>query len=316
MRNAADSAFRLLVPRLMTPGVSSVKLPKSSPGLRLEVLAIALGLTAGAASLLAFGSWRRRSITAKILAGLNAARIAFGTRTYRAAELAGLPEPVQRYFRAVLKEAQPFVRAVRIEHTGQINMSASGESWKRFTSVQQVVSRRPGFDWDARIHLLPGLTVGVHDAYVAGEGILDATLFGLVSLAHMRGGQELAQGELLRFFAEMAWYPTALLPRQGVEWAAVDRSSAIATLTDGHNKAALLFRFADNGLIDSVLATARGRAVGGVSVPTPWEGRWSNYRLRGGMLIPLDGEVAWVLAGAPKPYWRGSVTSICFDVSA
>jgi hypothetical protein len=59
-----------------------------------------------------------------------------------------------------------------------------------------------------------GLPVRVHDAYVTGEGILHASLLGLFSLVDMRGGGNLAEGELMRFFAEAAWYPTALLPTQ------------------------------------------------------------------------------------------------------
>ena len=41
---------------------------------------------------------------------------------------------------------------------------------------------------------------------------------------------EVAQGELMRFFAEAAWYPTALLPSQGVRWQAVDDTSAAILL--------------------------------------------------------------------------------------
>ena len=66
----------------------------------------------------------------------------------------------------------------------------------------------------------------MHDAYVAGEGILQASLFGLVTVAALRGTPAAAQGELLRFLAEAAWHPTALPPSQGVAWAAVDAASA------------------------------------------------------------------------------------------
>ena len=37
---------------------------------------------------------------------------------------------------------------------------------------RNVITRRPGFDWDARIMVLPGVPAHVHDAYVAGEGLL------------------------------------------------------------------------------------------------------------------------------------------------
>src|SRR5690606_30927441 len=94
-------------------------------------------------------------------------------------------------------------------------------------------TRRPGFVWDGKMAVLPGLPVHVHDAYVAGEGILHPAIFGLFTLMDMRGTPEVAAGELMRFFAEAAWYPTALLPSQGVQWAPIDERSARATLVDG-----------------------------------------------------------------------------------
>jgi hypothetical protein len=161
--------------------------------------------------------------------------------------------------------------------------------------------------------MMPGLTARVHDTYIAGEGVLHATLFGLVSLANLRGTPEIAQGELMRFFAEAAFYPTALLPSQGVQWKAIDDLSAKATLIDGATAVTLLFRFDKNGLIESVRAEARGRTVAGVVIPTPWEVRWSAYELRDGMCIPTEGEVAWLLPEEPKPYFRGCVTSLRYD---
>jgi hypothetical protein len=159
-----------------------------------------------------------------------------------------------------------------VEHTGTFNMSETGEQWKPFTSTRRVITRRPGFLWEGRIRMMPGLAVRVHDAYIASEGLLHASLFGLVSLVNMHGTPEVAEGELMRFFAETAWYPTALLPSQGMHWEAVDESSARVTLKDGGTTVTLLFRFTENGLIESVRAEARGRTVAGAVIPTPWEG--------------------------------------------
>jgi hypothetical protein len=245
-------------------------------------------------------------------AKLEAAGRSISRKTYSLDELIGLPAAVQNYFRAVLKDGQPIISAVYVEHSGTFNMSGTGERWKRFTSTQWVVAQRPGFDWEARIEMTPGLIARVHDAYIAGEGILYATLFGLVSLVNLRGTPEIARGELMRFLAEAAWYPTALLPSQGVQWSAVDDFSANATLKDGETTLTLLFRFA-NGLITSVRAEARGRTVGGAVIPTPWEGQWSNYELHDGICIPTEGEVAWLLPEGPKPYWRGRITSLRYE---
>ena len=140
--------------------------------------------------------------------------------------------------------------------------------------------------------MVPGVPVRVHDAYVAGEAVLHASLLGLFSLVDMRGGGDVAEGELMRFFAEASWYPTAPLPSQGVRWEAVDDRSAYATLTEGIISMTMLFTFDEQGLIETVGTEARGRTVGGEVVPTPWQGRFWNDDERCGVRVPLDGDVA------------------------
>ncbi len=281
-------------------------------GLLGTVVVLAV-LAVGVAVLRALGAscWARR--TRSLLLQLEAARVPPAPAYFRECDLEGLPLPVQRYFRTVLKAGQPLIAAVSVEHSGTFNLSAAGEQWKPFSSRQRVVTRRPGFVWDGCVRMLPGVPVQVHDAYVAGEGILHPAIAGLFTVADMRGGGEVAQGELMRYFAEAAWYPTALLPGQGVRWEAVDACSAKATLVDGPFAVTLLFRFDDDGLIACVRAEARGRSVGKRMVPTPWEGRWSNYRERDGMRVPLSGEVAWLTSGGRKPYWRGTITSLRYE---
>ena len=138
-------------------------------------------------------------------------------------------------------------------------------------------------------------------------------MLGLYAVTDLRGRGDIAKGELMRFFAEAIWYPTALLPGQGVRWAPVDDRSASATLTDGAISGTLRFTFHDDGAIDTVYAEARARMAGGTLVQTPWQGRFWNYEERGGMRVPLDGEVAWRLPEGAKPCWRGRITDITFE---
>ena len=232
------------------------------------------------------------------------------TKAYDPRETADLPAPVQRYFGAVLKEGQPVVAAVDVTHTGTFNMGDSNERWVPFDSTQYVITRRPGFVWDARIRMAPGLVVFVHDAYVAGEGALAAKILGLFTVMEQPSTPEQAQGELTRFFAEAAWYPTALLPSQGVRWEAIDDTQASATITDGSTEVKLVVSFDEQGLISAVHSDGRYREVDGVQVATPWQGRFWDYEWRDGMQVPLEGEVAWLLPEGPKPYWRGRIQRI------
>lgn len=276
-------------------------------------LLIVVALLVVVVGVIAYGEYRWKTGTNELRSKLEAVRLPINPVAYDAREIENLPPPVRRCFHAVLKDGQPIVSSARLTHEGQFNMGETQAKWSRFTSSQVAIIRRPGFDWDGRIAMAPGLNVLVHDAYVAGEGILHAELLGLVTLADIRGTPEAAQGELMRFLAEAAWYPTALLPNQGVRWEAIDDTSARATLTDGATTVSLDFRFDAEGLISGVRAAARHRTVNGVLVATPWQGRFWGYEVRGGMRIPLEGEVAWELTEGLWPYWRGRATEITYD---
>ncbi len=280
----------------------------------IQGLGATLGVVLMAAAVLnGWGAFRWSRQTDELVARLEASRLPAATTRFDPRELAALPAPVQRFFGVALTPGQPIIAAVTVQHSGTFNLSEAGEQWRPFRSGQRVITRRPGFVWNASISMVPGLSVRVHDAYVAGEGILHPAVMGLFTLTELHGTPEVAQGELMRFFAETAWYPTALLPSQGVSWSAVDERSADATLEDGPLRLTLRFGFNASGLIESIRAEARGRTVGKAVVMTPWEGRYSDYREREGMRVPFSGEVAWLTPEGRRPYWRGAITSASYE---
>jgi hypothetical protein len=228
-------------------------------------------------------------------------------KTYDLKEVESLPTPVQRYFQTVLKPGQPIVTAVDLSQQGIFNMSETKAKWSPFTATQFVTTQRPGFDWDARIQMAPGVSAFVHDAYMLGAGSLHVSLLGLFTVADVRDTPAAAQGELLRFFAEMPWYPTALLPSQGVRWEAIDNTSARATMTDGATTVSLVFRFNAEGTIETIRAEARYRDK---LTAMPWSGRFWNYSVCNEMLIPLEGEVGWEYPDGIRLYYKGKVTEI------
>jgi hypothetical protein len=262
---------------------------------------------------LAYGALRWRNLTRSLVTQLDAASVPPQALTYSESELEGLPDPVQRYFRAVLREGQPIVTRARLTWEGEFLMRETEDGWRPFTATQHYVTRRPGFLWDARIQMAPGLAVHVYDAYIAGAGMLHGEVLGLVQVVHLGGTSEMAEGELLRYLAEAVWYPTALLPGQGVQWTPMDGSRARATLTDGETTVSLVFHFNAAGEITSSYATSRPREVKGEMRPTPWAGSYADYAERDGMRIPTRGEVAWHLEDRRLPYWRGRVLEVAYE---
>ena len=290
-----------------------------TPLLWLGLISCLVAIVAG--GLPAYGSkrWaaRMKALARKLAAGrIEPTRASESPARFNSREIEGLPVPVQRYFRAALTEGQPIIAAVTIEMSGRFNLSASAQRWRPFTSRQRVVTRRPGFVWNARIPLLPGFPVRVVDSYVAGRGVLRAALFGLFKVAAVEGAGEIARGEFMRFFAETPWYPTALLPSQGVRWDAVDAHSANASIADGPLTLTLLFRFNDAGLIDSVRAEARGATVGDQVVMMPWECSVKGYAVRDGMMVPLTGEAAWMRSEGRHAYFHGTIRRLTYEFAS
>jgi hypothetical protein len=257
-----------------------------------------------------YGKYRWQIDTATLRAKLTSGQQAIQPKFYSEDELEGLPIPVQRFFRKVLKNGQPMIARVRLSQQGQFNMKETEAKWNPFTATQVFTTQPPGFDWDARIQMAPGLNAFVHDAYMLGKGSLLASLLGLFTLANVRGGTEANIGELMRFFAEAAWYPTALLPSQGVRWEEIDATSARGILMDGDTTVSLVFGFNTEGLIDTIHAAARYRDK--VSA-MPWGGRFWEYTIRNGMLIPLRGEVGWEYPEGMKLYYKGQITDISHE---
>ncbi len=247
---------------------------------------------------------------------LEAASPATRPQRYFDTELDGLPPPVARYFAKALNMNQPVVRQLYMEQTGTFNRSMQApEKWIPFTAWQRVTTKHPGFVWDATMTLPLGITLRVVDAYVAGQGSLQPSVFGLIDVGGVQGGSDIARGELIRYFAESVWYPSALLPSQGVQWAPVDAQSARATLTDGPLTVNLVFTFnPEDDTVARIRSDERSALVDGAMVPMPWEVSLSDYQHESNMLVPHSAEAAWLTPAGRVPYWRGKVEKLDYEM--
>ena len=262
---------------------------------------------------LAVGNWRWRRDTDRWLARLSHPTRSAAPARFSSTSVAGLPSPVARYFRAVLPDGQPLVRRIRLEQVGEFLVRPKDGGWGPFTATQHFAVGPAAFVWDARITMGPGITALVRDAFEGGVGSMRASLFGVVPVMRVEGTPEIAAGALMRYLAEAVWFPMALLPGAGVEWTAVDDTTARAALESGGIRVELDFHFGPDGLVERVYSPARMRDVAGRGVPTPWQGRFSDYQVRNGIMVPIRGEVEWLLPQGPAPYWRGTIGQLTFE---
>jgi hypothetical protein len=270
---------------------------------------IVAGLVAGIAAAVTIAVVRWNVEAAGRVARLRVPRDA-GARPYSRDDLAGLPAPVRRYLEFALTPGQPIVRNTRLRQVGEFAMQP--DSWKPFTAVQDFSAAPPGFLWDARIRMTPAIPVFVRDGYCAGEGAMYGALSALVPVVNEHGTPFMASGELLRYLAEAVFFPTALLPRDGISWNPIDENTAQVTLVDADTTVSCDVNFGELGQIVGISAM-RGGAPNRKFELTRWVGHFGDYRRVDGMMIPTWGEVEWVLPEGPRPYFRARIVDVQYD---
>ena len=159
-----------------------------------------------------------------------------------------------------------------------------------------------------------GLIVRVRDSFVDDNGSMFGAILGIVPVVNVRGTPSIAMAALQRYLAESMWFPTVLLPSQGVSWTTVNDRAARATLRSGSIAASVEFRFGADGLIESVFVPDR-MYDDGRSEPAPQrgQGRSLTYEEQHGMLVPPDAVVEWLLPQGTYAYWRARPTTVEYE---
>lgn len=217
---------------------------------------------------------------------------------------AKLPPLLERYLKKVILDAPPTrCDFVSFEQEGLFRMDPA-EKMKGF-SAQQIVSLvSPIFSWQAKV-IARGLPVSVCDRLIAGKGEMQARLLGIFGVAKS-SGPGLLRGELLRYLAEIPWYPAAILRQKQIQWRQIEDSTLQAVIHYADVKATMEYRF-DDGLIRSIYTPDRERTVGSQSIPTPWLGEFDHYEKQSGMLVPSSGQISWILSTGKFTYFSGKI---------
>lgn len=162
------------------------------------------------------------------------------------------------------------------------------------------------FVWTATGRMNGFIPFRVVDAYVAGEGRLEARLLDAVPVARI-GGPDGARGEMMRYLSELPLMPDAILNVPDIRWRQTASDTVEATVATPGGDATVRFLFDPQGDIVGLQADDRPRMSGGAAIPTPWIGSFGRYRQFGRYRIPSYGEVGWLIDGELFTYWRGEI---------
>lgn len=224
-------------------------------------------------------------------------------KNFSYSQLQGLPAPVQRYFRHVMKEGQPYISYVRLMHEGQFKTSPK-KDWVNIKGEQYFTTAKPGFIWKGSTTMFTA-----RDMYISNKGKLIVSLFSLFKIAGGQG-EKYDQGELLRWLGESVWFPTNLLPNENLQWKPID--SLTAQLTFNYNGLSLSYAVSFNST-GEITQLQTKRYMGEANLET-WIGKVSDYREKNGIIIPFAIEAIYRLNEGDYSYAKFNLKRIEYDV--
>jgi len=216
----------------------------------------------------------------------------------------GLPAEVRALALRLGATGDPALSGVTLTQSGTMR-DGPADRFRRFSAVQRIELHRPDFSWRARAG--PFGCISVVDAMRGGEARLEVRLLGLLRIAGLRGGEAPAKGEVMRYLAELAWAPDAILLNPALSWQVVDGRTLRVAAGHGAARGEVELGLDEEGRIASVLAADRPRREGDGFVGRPWRGRFRGYRRHEGRWLPFRGEVGWQLEGGWFTAWRGAI---------
>lgn len=225
-------------------------------------------------------------------------------------DLAVLPSCVKTWMERSGGVGKEKIHTVRLTQIGRMR-SEEGKPWIPVEAVQYINVDQPGFVWKAKAKPGPLLSMVVRDKYYKGKGSMQVKLLALFPVVNAKPCIEMNQGTLLRFLAEMIWYPTAAL-NDYITWEEIDANSARATMTWQGVKASMVFNFDDNGDIVNNVAT-RYREENGKFVLDDWGGVVRGNRKFNGMMIFNKIDIIWKYKTGDFNWLQIEVTDIDYN---
>lgn len=225
-------------------------------------------------------------------------------------DLAGLPRCVQKWLVRSKVVGKEKISTVRLKQKGLMRLTED-QPWMPFEAEQYFNVDEPGFVWSAKVKMNPLLYFAGRDRYFQGHGEMNIKVLSLLPVVNAGGSSEMDQSTLLRYLAEMTWFPTAALSSY-IKWEEIDANSARATMSYQGVTGSGVYTFDDKGDAISFFAK-RYREVNGQFAMEPWGGVVKGYGEFNGIRIPFKMDVIWQLETGDFNWFQCEITEIDYN---
>jgi hypothetical protein len=228
------------------------------------------------------------------------------------ADIAHLPEPVQRWLRYSNVLDREYPRTVRLRQEGEIRL-APDAAWMPFSAEQYYTTEPPSFIWKIDTRMMGVLPISGRDAYIDGHGNMKIMLASLIPVVD-ETGEHMDQGTLVRYLNEIMWFPAGAVSPY-IEWEEVDPNSAKATMTYGDMTVEATFYFDDEGRPVNMMAPRYQDAGNGEFKWLPWWTPINEYGEFDGVRMGISGYAYWEEDWGAFEYVRLRLTDVEYNVA-
>lgn len=220
--------------------------------------------------------------------------------------VSSLPGNVQRWMHQSSVIGRKTSNVIRVVQKGSMRTKPDGK-WMPFEANQYFTIDPPAFVWVAKIKAAPLFTIAGRDRYQNGEGNMLIKPLYIFTAADSRG-EEINQGTLLRYMAEMVWFPQAAVSKY-LKWEFIDDHHAKVTMDYGGTTASGIYAFNDDGGVAGFEALRYGD-FGGTYRKERWSVATTDYKQLNGIIVGYKNEVTWKLEKGDFMWLKLEITNI------
>ena len=228
------------------------------------------------------------------------------------ADLARVPEPVQRFLRRAGVVGQPHVRNFRL--TFDVSLRGTPDDrWTRGTAVQY-----ESFDPPRRLFYMRATRAGVPfdglHRYVGDSATMDIRLLGLYRVQLLQGA-EMTRSETVTLLNDICLLAPAALLRMPIAWELIDPQHVRATFTNAGHRVSAVLVFDEAGDLVNFTSNDRSRAAGAQMLQRPFATPVQKRGEMAGTRVVVDGDATWTDDGREWIYGRFVLTSLAYNVA-
>ncbi|ALC88912.1 hypothetical protein AM500_03180 [Bacillus sp. FJAT-18017] len=224
-------------------------------------------------------------------------------------DLKGLPFAVQNWLRNSKVIGKQQIKTVRLKQEGRMRIKKDGP-WMHSRANQYFTVDKPGFVWIADVKMAPFVKLSGLDTYKNGKGKMDIKLLSIFPVVDSEG-PEINSGTMMRYLAELMWFPSAALSPY-IKWDAVDKNTAKATMEYKGSTVSGTFYFNEKGDVLRFLGK-RYKDVNGKYILSDWGGENKEFKEFAGIRIPSKSVIIWYEEESDFQWFEFEIKDIEFN---